>query len=101
MVYADLIIMATDFYLDSSMFNIERQLDLCSNNILNKKIYLLLLHPEVAKFPENTRRWFENRKIDLHIHVDGGVVDNLPIEIMYNNPVRHFIVVSLSQLRTQ
>jgi NTE family protein len=67
-IYADLIIMATDFYADSSIYEIERQLDLYSNNILNKKIYLLLLHPEDAKFPENTRRWFENRKIDLHIH---------------------------------
>lgn len=67
-IYADLIIMATDFYADSSIYEIERQLDLYSNNILNKKIYLLLLHPEIAKFPENTRRWFENRKIDLHIH---------------------------------
>jgi NTE family protein len=68
MIYADLIIMATDFYAESGIYEIERQLDLYSNNILNKKIYLLLLHPEDAKFPENTRRWFENRKIDLHIH---------------------------------
>ncbi|MCH6201637.1 patatin-like phospholipase family protein [Aquiflexum sp. LQ15W] len=67
-IYADLIVMATDFYADSSLQEIEKQLDLYSNNILNKKIYLLLLHPEDAKFPENTRRWFENRKIDLHIH---------------------------------
>lgn len=67
-IYADLIIMAIDFYADSSIYEIERQLDFYSNNILNKKIYLLLLHPEDAKFPENTRRWFENRKIDLHIH---------------------------------
>jgi NTE family protein len=28
----------------------------------------LLLHPEEAKFPENTRRWFQDRKINLHIH---------------------------------
>jgi NTE family protein len=68
MIYADLIVLAVDFYADSSLQEIEKQLDLYSNNILNKKIYLLLLHPENAKFPENTGRWFENRKIDLHIH---------------------------------
>ncbi len=67
-IYADLIVLAVDFYAESSLQEIEKQLDLYSNNILNKKIYLLLLHPENAKFPENTRRWFENRKIDLHVH---------------------------------
>lgn len=67
-IYADLVVMAADFYADSSLQEIEKQLDLYSNNILNKKIYLLLLHPEDAKFPQNTRRWFENRKINLHIH---------------------------------
>jgi NTE family protein len=67
-IYADLIVVATDFFADSSLRDIERKLDLYSHNILNKKIYLLLLHPENAKFPENTARWFENRKIDLHIH---------------------------------
>ncbi|MFD2200404.1 patatin-like phospholipase family protein [Shivajiella indica] len=67
-IYADLVVLATDFYADNRIYEIERHLDLYSNNILNKKIYLLLLHPEEAKFPENTRRWFEGRKIDLHIH---------------------------------
>jgi NTE family protein len=67
-LYADLIILATDFYADAALQEIEKQLDLYSNNILNKKIYLLLLHPENAPFPINTRRWFENRNIDLHIH---------------------------------
>lgn len=67
-IYADLVVLATDFYADSKIHEIERHLDLYSQNILNKKIYLLLLHPEEAKFPENTRRWFEDRKIDLHIH---------------------------------
>jgi NTE family protein len=67
-IYADLVVLATDFYAESEIREIERLLDLYSNNILNKKIYLLLLHPEKAKFPENTRRWFQDRKIDLHIH---------------------------------
>lgn len=67
-IYADLVVLATDFYADSDIQAIEKHLDLYSQNILNKKIYLLLLHPEKAKFPENTRRWFVDRKIDLHIH---------------------------------
>lgn len=67
-IYADLIIIATDFYASSEIHEIEKHLSLYSQNILNKKIYLLLLHPEQAKFPENTRRWFVDRKIDLHIH---------------------------------
>lgn len=67
-IYADLVVVATDFYADSKIYEIENHLDLYSQNILNKKIYLLLFHPEEAKFPENTRRWFEARKIDLHIH---------------------------------
>lgn len=67
-IYADLVVLATDFYAESEIQAIEKHLELYSQNILNKKIYLLLLHPEDAKFPENTRRWFVDRKIDLHIH---------------------------------
>lgn len=67
-IYADLVVLATDFYEESGLQEIEKHLDLYSQNILNKKIYLLLLHPERAKFPENTRRWFVDRRIDLHIH---------------------------------
>lgn len=67
-IYADLVVLATDFYEESKIQTIEKHLDLYSQSILNKKIYLLLLHPEKAKFPENTRRWFIDRKIDLHIH---------------------------------
>ncbi|MFN3997522.1 patatin-like phospholipase family protein [Algoriphagus sp.] len=67
-IYADLVVLATDFYAESDIQAIEKYLNLYSQSILNKKIYLLLLHPEEAKFPENTRRWFVDRKIDLHIH---------------------------------
>ncbi|OOG70480.1 patatin-like phospholipase family protein [Algoriphagus sp. A40] len=67
-IYADLVVLATDFYGKTEIYEIEKHLDLYSQNILNKKIYLLLLHPEKAKFPESTRRWFVDRKIDLHIH---------------------------------
>ena len=67
-IYADLIVIATDFYAESELYEIEKRLGLYSQNILNKKIFLLLLHPENAPNPVNTRRWFENRKLDLHIH---------------------------------
>lgn len=67
-IYADLVVLATDFYAESDIQEIEKHLELYSQSILNKKIYLLLLHPENAKFPENTRRWFVDRKIDLHVH---------------------------------
>jgi NTE family protein len=34
--------------------------------------------------------------LDQELHVDGGVVDNLPIEPMYRFPLRHIIAISLS-----
>lgn len=39
--------------------------------------------------------------IDRQLHVDGGVVDNLPIEPMYRYPVRHIIAISLSGLESR
>jgi len=39
--------------------------------------------------------------IDRQLHVDGGVVDNLPIEPMYRYPVRHIIAISLSSLEVK
>ncbi|HAD11469.1 MAG TPA: hypothetical protein DCF33_03425 [Saprospirales bacterium] len=34
--------------------------------------------------------------IDRHLHVDGGVLDHLPIEAMYEKPVCHVIAIALS-----
>jgi predicted acylesterase/phospholipase RssA/CRP-like cAMP-binding protein len=68
-LYADLIIIATDFYAKCELQKIEIDHLLYKNNILNKKIYLLLLHPENAIQPKGTHKWLENRKVDLHIHV--------------------------------
>ncbi len=68
LLYADLIILATDFDAESHIYEIEKRFDLYSHNILNKKIYLLLLHSENAEQPKNTARWFNGRKVDLHIH---------------------------------
>jgi predicted acylesterase/phospholipase RssA len=68
LLYADLIILASDFYADSKLYEIEKNHKLYENNILNRKKYLLLLHPENSPVPENTARWFKNRNIHLHIH---------------------------------
>ncbi len=69
LIYSDLVILAVDFYADSDIYNIENLLNLHKVSILNKKIYLLLLHPENAPMAVNTKRWFINRNIDLHIHL--------------------------------
>lgn len=69
MVYADLVILAVGFDQDPGLYSIEKELDLYSQSILNKKIYLLLLHEENATTPKNTRQWLEERQINLHLHV--------------------------------
>lgn len=67
--YCDLVIVATDFHADADLYDIEKALHLYSDNVMNKKIYLLLLHQEVTVLPSNTRRWFQGRSIDLHLHL--------------------------------
>lgn len=67
--YCDIVIVATDFHARSELYEIEQVLHLYSDNVMNKKIYLLLLHEEKAALPSNTRRWFHERKVDLHLHM--------------------------------
>ncbi len=67
--YCDLIIVATSFYEDTSLYEIEKLLNLYTDNVMNKKIYLLLLHPENAMMPKHTNKWFQNRSFDLHLHI--------------------------------
>lgn len=69
LVYADLVILASDFQASYELYPIEKELDLYSQSILNKKIYLLLLHGPEAKMPQNTWKWLQPRTINLHIHV--------------------------------
>ncbi len=69
LTYCDLVLVVTDFKVPSVVCPIEDHLKLYTANILSKKIYLLLLHPENAPLPMNTRRWFEGRTIDLHLHI--------------------------------
>lgn len=77
LMYCDLVIVATEFDAPNAICPIETQLNLYADNILNKKIYLLLLHTENAPNPRVTRRWFEGRKFDLHIHIRA----NMPKDI--------------------
>ena len=67
--YCDLVILAIDFNAPSDTYEIEEKLNLYSNNILNEKIYLLLLYNEDTSIPNNTQRWFNHRNIDLHFHM--------------------------------
>ena len=69
LMYCDLVIVATEFDAPSALYPIEEHLNVYADNILNKKIYLLLLHPENAPNPSLTRRWFEGRQLDLHVHI--------------------------------
>lgn len=69
LIYADLIVVATDFYAKPDLYQIEKHLELYSQNILNKKIFLLLLHPEHGPKPTNTAAWLKPRKVNLHIHI--------------------------------
>ncbi|MDX1912563.1 MAG: cyclic nucleotide-binding and patatin-like phospholipase domain-containing protein [Saprospiraceae bacterium] len=72
LTYCDLVVVATEFYAPSSLYSIEEKLNIYSKNILNKKIYLLLLHPENAPLPSQTRRWLEERPVNLHLHMRQG-----------------------------
>jgi NTE family protein len=77
LMYADLIILASDFYANENLYDIEKNHKLYENNILNRKKYLLLLHPEDSPVPSNTARWFKNRNIHLHIHARKNNVRDL------------------------
>ncbi len=67
--YCDLIIVATDFNAETTLTEIEEKLHLYTNNVLNKKLYLLLLHAPNVGIPENTRKWFSERSFSLHLHM--------------------------------
>lgn len=69
LLYADLVIVATDFKASPELYPVEQLLDLYSQSILNKKIYIVFLHKQNAPFPAHTQRWLARRKVNLHIHV--------------------------------
>jgi NTE family protein len=68
-MYCDLVVIATQFDAPSELYDVEKQLGIYDKSILCKKNYLLLLHPENAVPPTLTRRWFEGRHFDLHLHI--------------------------------
>jgi NTE family protein len=68
-IYADLVIVATDFSADNNLYEIEKSLDLYSKSITNKKIYIVFLHGSNAYMPKNTANWLAKRKVDLHLHI--------------------------------
>ncbi len=68
-MYCDLVLVVSDFYASTAIYPIEEHLKLYAGDILSKKTYLLLLHPEDAPLPVHTRRWFEGRNLDLHLHI--------------------------------
>ncbi len=68
-IYADLIVIAAAFNSSAELREIEQKLDFYKDGVLHKKIYLLLLHDSKEALPRNTDRWFENRNLELHIHV--------------------------------
>ncbi len=70
---ADLVIVATNFLADPNLYQIEKKLDLYSQSILNKKIYIVFLHEAGALLPHQTRSWLQKRKVNLHIHVRKNV----------------------------
>ncbi|MES2894013.1 MAG: cyclic nucleotide-binding and patatin-like phospholipase domain-containing protein [Bacteroidota bacterium] len=69
LLYADLVIVATDFLADSNLYPIEETLALYAQSILNKKIYIAFLHGNTDALPHQTSRWLNKRKVNLHIHV--------------------------------
>jgi NTE family protein len=68
-LYADLVIVSTDFYTSPDLHPLEIELELYAQNILNKRTYLLLLHPEEGPMPKHTKVWLKQRKVDMHLHL--------------------------------
>jgi predicted acylesterase/phospholipase RssA len=69
LLYADLVVVATDFKADPDLYAIEKALDLYAQSILNRKVYLVFLHDDVAQLPQHTSRWLAQRKVNLHLHI--------------------------------
>ena len=67
--YCDLVFVATDFNADPGLYEIEKMLGLYAHNVMQKRIYLLLLHTENAAMPLHTEKWFKDRTFDLHLHI--------------------------------
>ena len=69
LLVADLLIVATEFWADPNLYQIEKIQNLYAQSILNKKIYIAFLHENETLLPKQTSRWLEKRMVNLHIHV--------------------------------
>ena len=69
LLVADLLIVATEFWADPNLYQIEKIQNLYAQSILNKKIYIVFLHENETLLPKRTSRWLEKRMVNLHIHV--------------------------------
>jgi NTE family protein len=68
-LYSDLVILVSRFDADPGLYPIEKELNLYRNDVLNKHIYLVLLHENKSVIPSGTNHWLHNRNLDLHLHL--------------------------------
>lgn len=68
-LYSDLIILVSRFDADPGIYKIENELNIYADDVLNKHIYLVLLHENTSDMPVGTNRWLHNRNLDLHLHL--------------------------------
>lgn len=69
LLYADLVLVMSDFEADKELYAVEKEHNLYKGNILNKKTFLLLLHDEDSGTPSGTQAWLKERAVNLHLHV--------------------------------
>ncbi len=66
---SDLVVLVSDASATPDLTDIERDLRLYDTTILNRRIYLALVHPEHTLRPTGTQRWLAPRRVALHLHV--------------------------------
>ncbi|PRY85986.1 cyclic nucleotide-binding and patatin-like phospholipase domain-containing protein [Mongoliibacter ruber] len=69
LLYADLVLVVSDFDTDREIHEVEAAHGLYQGHILNKKTFLLLLHPEGSTKPSGTQAWLRERPVNLHLHI--------------------------------
>lgn len=69
LIYADLIIVASPFNQKTELTFAEKELQIYSHDLLHKKTYLLLFHPNNSQTPVGTQKWLKHRPIDMQLHI--------------------------------
>ncbi|WP_194775613.1 cyclic nucleotide-binding and patatin-like phospholipase domain-containing protein [Pararhodonellum marinum] len=77
LLHADLVLILSAFTAEADIQPIEKELGIYDHDLLHKKTYLLLVHPENAPIPTDTLRWLKDRNIHLHIHARKNHVGDL------------------------